>query len=128
MKKIIFILIIFFNVVNCYATDPIKIFESESERMYFYPDYSYSFNYGDGRSGYTVHVRRIWTVPKNGAKSADLVLEFNSSWTQVRVMKWFENDINNNLLRWETTNPRPWQKVREGTVGGNIRNGVRRYF
>lgn len=128
MKKILVIFILLLSAVNCFATDPIKIFESDSERMYFYPDNSSSFNYGDGRSGYTVWVRRVWTVPKNSAKSIDLVLEFNSTWTQVRIMKWFENDINNQLLQWETTNPRPWQTVLNGTVGGNVRDGVRKYF
>ena len=128
MKKIILLFLLLITGISCYATDPIKIFESESERMYFYPDNSSSFNYNDGRSGYTVWVRRIWTVPKNGAKSIDLVLEFNSNWSKVRIMKWFENDVNNQLIHWETTNPKPWQNVLNGTVGGNVRDGVRKYF
>lgn len=127
MKKLLIVFISIFATLSCFA-EPIKIYESKGERIYFFPEYSNAFNYGDGRSGYTVFVRRIWTVPKNGAKSIDMELEFNQNWTKVRIMKWFENDINNNLLQWETTRPRPWENVIKGTLGGNIRDGVRKYF
>lgn len=128
MKRLLIIFISIISIFSCFAADPIKIFESDSERMYFYPDQSNAFNYNDGRSGYTVFIRRIWTVPQNGAKSIDLELEFNSNWTKVRIMKWFENDIHNQLRQWETNNPGQWQNVINGTVGGNVRDGVRKYF
>lgn len=128
MKRLIIFIISIISVISSFAIDPIKIFESDSEKMYFYPDQSNAFNYGDGRAGYTVFIRRIWTIPKNGAKSIDLELEFNPGWTKVRIMKWFEYDILNQLRQWETTNPGQWQNVINGTVGGNVRDGVKKYF
>lgn len=104
------------------------IFQSDSEKMYFYPEYSNAFNYSDGRKGYTVQIRRAYTVTQNGVKYVDLILEFNSDWSQVRIMKWFYNDANNQLVAWETTNPQPWKLVQSGTVAGNIRDGVKKFF
>lgn len=122
-----FILAIFLSLgIFCQAAN--LIFQSDAEKMYFYPEHSNAFNYNDGRKGYTVQIRRAYTVPQNGVKYVDLILEFNSDWSQVRIMKWFFNYVNNQLVSWETNNPQPWQLVTPGTVAGNIRDGVKRYF
>lgn len=125
MRKILFIL--FFIVsIACNAAN--LIYQTDSEKVYFFPEYSNAFNYSDGRKGYTVFVRQIYTITQNGIKSVDMELEYNPDWSKVRIMKWFYNDANNQLVSWETTKPQSWQIVNPSRLAGKIREGVKKYF
>lgn len=104
------------------------VYSSPAEKTYVDTSCCRIVDLGNGDVGYQVAFITVYTaIQANGAKKAVYVQEYNTNWTQSRIIHRQYYAENGSLISWSDAIGK-WFTISPKTIGATMRDKVKQYF